>query len=428
MVVILPVVSGNEPKIAVRPERYNILTAPDNPIYVGILASDPTNIEIYTSDDLTTPKYSGTVNAGYNPIMVLSNNPFSIPTGQDGSMNYVLVKHGDESYRINMFYVRTTPSDPVIYFKDENGNRLYGNVNFGCIRYGLIQQYYGDMFIHHVSKQKLQNLGLDSSSCFLEFISYANGGKYYAILSIDELESKIGTNTSIDFILSPSPDGRAIVVIEYDITVLADLLKKKIKYIGDYLGKALDFILSYGSSGIEFILNYQNTVARTVSKFLGINYPIIKVEVEGGIMRVYYSQDIAPMAIATAIAVASLGAGVAWFIASGGLVRITSIIASTINAVVTSYTISRVTEERAKLYKEASDYCRSNTATPDQYIECVSSISSTFDTALSDNTLDAAIELNKEYLNLNTKLNDMQSKTLLYGIGGVTLGLLLSRR
>ena len=424
----LPVIPGNEPKIAIRPERYNILTAPDNPIYVGILASDTTNVEIYTSDDLTTPKYTGTVNPGYNPITVLSTNPFSIPPGQDGSMNYLLVKHGDESYKMNMFYVRTDTTDPVVYFKDENGNRLYGNVNFACLRYGLIQQYYGDMFIHHVTKQKLQNLGLDPSSCFLEFISYANGGKYYIVLSINELEQKIGTNSSIDFILSPVPDGRAIIVIEYNLTVLADLIKKKINYVGDYLGKALDFILNYGSSGIEFILNYQNNVARMISKFLGINYPIIKVEVEGGIMRVYYSQDIAPMTIAAAIAISALGIGVGWFIASGGIERVTSIIASSITTAVTSYTITKVTEERAKLYQDASDYCRSNTATPDQYVECVNSITSTIDTALTDTSIDAAIQLNKEYLNLNTKLNSVQSKTLLYGIGGVTLGLLLSRR
>ena len=115
------------------------------------------------------------------------------------------------------------------------------------------------------------------------------------------------------------------------------------------------------SSAFNTIINSNLWLAEQISRKLGINLPIIRVEFDPNnmILSIYYDQDIAPIVQAIILLIA-----LAIFISTPEIIRLISEITTLEAQKVISVTAAELERQRTQLAQTIIDYCR-NSPNPD---------------------------------------------------------------
>lgn len=262
--------------VKVRFYKCNIFLSQDTPAYLEL---DPENqtvrLKVYEGsityiDDTITGTNRGT----YQVIQIWSINPNPLPATPIGRMLIVEVYDTSnnllERHRLPYLYGTKYKS---IQIRDENDNPL--SCNISALVYPFYYCRYNSQYVDIPWSPDTEDRQF--------FEAYRVGDKkYYYIGKVTELAPL--TNLALN------PIEKAIVKIVYkiNIPVLSALLSGvgQLPYVGNFL-----------NSFFSFITNNFLWLERAIAKTIGINIPVINVEIDlsTNTLTAYYEQDIAPI-------------------------------------------------------------------------------------------------------------------------------------
>ena len=388
-----------------------LFTSFDEPFIVDIESDRVATVEVYI-DGASTSYTALTVSPPIDRKTVWATNPISSsPTNQ--------------IHRITFKSLATNETvDVYIAYFSVGIERLEFRPARGLVLMGWVTQmmFIGDkVFTRRLNVRRIAPINApDDSKVFHEFVGFnENGDKFYYVIRQDKFLALYAGNTDAYVTLNPVknipvtvdyyiPDIPLLALFPY-MTKTAGLIEGFITWVGGALGVG------------EYINQFKVGVARLISRALGINQDIVKVEIVDNRLRVTYLTDAPPLAVIGLYALAVIAGS---YVIAKLITSVRDVVVEreqTIQTVEIMNSIRTVNEERTKAISKALEYAQQQNLTPDQTLALVEAIGekyTTHDIVKSTEALNEADKYKKEAESLG-------NQRYLWALGGAGVGALI---
>jgi len=303
--------------------------------------------------------------------------------GTVDKIDVVLTKGGNvvDHKTIPILYI--DGSQASLWFKDENGNELVGDVVIGDLKNNTVLSYHGST----ISIPK-NTSPIDYSQLYVEFgITTPSGKKYYYLSRIDRLNLQSGTYIVTLKPVDKIPVGIQVTIDTSNAGVLSGLF--------DWLVDAGGWLASIWG---KLNITYPGYLVSNVVKLFGINLPILDFSYDSNTntLRIWFENDVHPILIIALVLAGIIVAGIT-------VIKISDIFIEH-EKTVQIQALKEIQQHILAIQEQAINACKEKYANDvESYIKCVQGVSGI--------TNSLATPLNAAF-NTVTQQNDQLTSTL----------------
>jgi hypothetical protein len=379
----------------------------DEPFIVDIESDGATTVQVYI-DGASTPYTTLSVSPPIDRKTIWSTSPLgSSPTNQIHRITF-RSQATNEAVDVHIAYYSTRIER--LEFRPSRGLNLMGYVSQMMI--------IGDkVFTRRFSLTRLAPINApDDTRVFHEFVGYNElGDKFYYVTRQDKLLSEYGGATDAELTLRPVKN--IPVIVEYHLpdiplTGLLSHTSRSLALINGFINWAGE------GSLLGYMIRFKIGIARLISKALGINQEITKVEVVGNNLRVTYIIDATPLAI---IALYGLAIIAGSFLANKAITAIRDVLVEreqTVQTAELADAIRSINEERTKAISKVLEYARDQGLTPGEAAELLDIIADKYNTS----DVVKAAEALRDRDRYKNEAEARKSERYLWALGGAAVG------
>jgi len=332
-------------------------------------------------------------------INVATPQDLGLTPGVVDKIDVVITRGGDvvDHKTIPILYI--SGSQASIWFKDENGRDLVGDMVIGDLKNKTVLSYHG-----YVASIPRNISPIDYSQLYIEFgATTPNGKKYYYVSRIDKLNLQSGT-----YIVTLKPVSKVPVGIEFTIdTSNAGVLSG----LFDWLVDAGGWLASIWG---KLNITYPGYLVSNVIKLFNINLPVLDFSYDSSTntLKIWFENDPWPLIVYILILAGIVVAGVA-------VITVRDIIMEQ-QKTVQMQTLADIQKHILQIQGQAINACEEKYANDvDSYIKCVQGVSNITNALATP--LDAGFSsANKEKDDLAKTLQMLQT-ILIIAIAGMLI-------
>ena len=389
-----------------------LFTSFDEPFIVDIESDRVATVEVYI-DGASTSYTALTVSPPVDRKTVWATSP--IGSNPDNQIHRITFKSLATNETVDVYIAYFSTGIERLEFRPARGLVLMGWVT-------QLMIINDKVFTRRLNVRRIAPINApDDSKVFHEFTGFnENGEKFYYVIRQDKFMLLYAGNT--DAYVTLNPVSNIPVTIDYyipDIPLLA-----LFPYMTKTAGLIEGFITWVGGAlGVgEYINQFKIGVARLISKALGIQQDIVKVEIVDNRLRVTYLMDAPPLAV---IALYGLAIIAGSYVIARLITSIRDVVVEreqTIQTIEVMNSIRAVNEERTKAINKALEYAQQQNLTPDQTLALVEAIGEKYTTHDIVKSTEALNEADK----WRNEAEKLKGERYLWALGGAGIGAVIT--